>query len=95
MNIIINACCVKLIILYNNAMFVGIISKLITTQGIRTIKAIIIGNKTVQQKDINWSKRILGKEALVQININIIIQDLIPIANPDNIPSINDLSPIE
>jgi hypothetical protein len=76
-------------------MFVGIISKLITTQGIRTIKAIIIGNKTVQQKDINWSKRILGKEALVQININIIIQDLIPIANPDNIPSINDLSPIE
>jgi hypothetical protein len=76
-------------------MFVGIISKLITTQGIRTIKAIIIGNKTVQQKDINWSKRILGKEALVHININIIIQDLNPIANPDNIPSINDLSPIE
>ena len=70
----------------------GIISKLITTQGIRTIKAIIIGSKIVQQKDINWSKRILGNDALVQININIITQDLIPIANPDNIPSINDLS---
>ena len=53
-----------------------------------------IGNRIVQEKDINWSNRILGKEALTQINTNIIIQDLIPIAKPDNIPSINDLSPI-
>ena len=69
----------------------GIISKLITTQGIRTIKAIIIGSKIVQQKDINWSKRILGKEALVHINIKIITHDFIPIANPHKIPSISDL----
>jgi hypothetical protein len=31
----------------------------------------MIGNKIVQQIDINWSKRILGKEALTQIKINI------------------------
>ena len=30
-----------------------------------------MGNKTVQQKDINWSKRILGKEALAHIKIKI------------------------
>ena len=35
------------------------------------INPIIIGNKTVQQKDINWSNRILGKEALTQIKTNI------------------------
>ena len=42
------------------------------------MNAIIIGNKTVQQYDINWSKRILGKEALAHINTNIIIQDFRP-----------------
>ena len=57
-------------------------------QGINTIKAIIIGSKIVQENDINWSKRILGKEALTHININIIIQDLIPKDKPYNNPSI-------
>ena len=47
-------------------------------QGIKTIKAIIIGNNIVQENNINWSKRILGKEALTQINVNTIKQDFIP-----------------
>ena len=34
----------------------------------------MIGNKTVQQYDINWSKRILGNEALAQIKTKIIKQ---------------------
>lgn len=34
-------------------MFVGIISKLNNTQGIKITKAITIGNNIVQQKDIN------------------------------------------
>ena len=42
--------------------------KLYKIQGINIIIANNNGNKTVQQKDINWSKRILGKEALTQIN---------------------------
>ena len=62
--------------------FVGIISKLYNIQGTKITNAITIGNNTVQQKDINWSKRILGNEALAQININIIIQDFIPKAKP-------------
>lgn len=33
------------------------------------MKANTIGNSIVQQKDINWSKRILGNEALTHINI--------------------------
>lgn len=41
-----------------------------------------MGSKTVQQKDINWSKRILGKDALVQIKINIRAQDLNPKERP-------------
>ena len=57
-------------------------SKLYTTQGNNTMKAITIGNKIVQENDINWSKRILGNEALTHINVNIIIQDLIPITTP-------------
>lgn len=32
----------------------------------------------VQQYDISWSKRILGKEALANIKIKIIIQDFRP-----------------
>jgi hypothetical protein len=32
----------------------------------------------VQHEDINWSKRILGKDALTHININIRIQDFKP-----------------
>ena len=46
----------------------GIISKLYKIQGTSITKAITIGNNIVQQKDINWSKRILGNEALVHIN---------------------------
>lgn len=69
-------------------MLLDIISKLYIKQGIITIKAITIGNSIVQEKDISWSKRILGKDALTQININIIIQDLIPNDKPYIIPSI-------
>lgn len=66
----------------------GIISKLYKIQGTNTIKAITIGNNIVQQNDINWSKRILGKEALTHIKTKIKIQDLIPKTIPLNIPSI-------
>lgn len=74
----------------------GIISKLNNIQGIKITKAITIGNKIVQQKDINWSKRILGKDALVQIKTKIMIQDFIPKAkeysNPSSKGSVNILS---
>ena len=53
------------------------------------MKAITIGNNIVQEKDISWSKRILGNEALTHIKIKIIIQDFIPSANPEIIPSTN------
>ena len=46
------------------------------------MKANTIGNKTVQQKDINWSKRILGNEALTHIKVNTIILDFIPKVSP-------------
>ena len=77
---------------YNKFILLGIISKPYTTQGNNTIKAITIGNRIVHENDINWSKRILGNEALTHINTNTIIQDLNPIANPDNNPSIKGLS---
>ena len=67
-------------------MLLGIISKLYSIQGTSTTKAITIGNNIVQQKDINWSKRILGKEALTQININTIIELLTPKVILDNNP---------
>jgi len=63
-------------------MCIGKMLRLYKIQGINIIKANIIGNNTVQQNAINWSKRILGKEALAQININIIIELLIPRHNP-------------
>lgn len=53
----------------NKEILAGIISKLYRIQGTRTIKAITIGNKTVQQNDINWSNLIRGKEALAWLNI--------------------------
>jgi len=56
----------------------GIISKLYKIQGTKITKAITIGNNTTQQKDINWSKRILGNEALAHIKTKIIKQDFIP-----------------
>ena len=66
----------------------GIISKLYKIQGTNITKAITIGNNIVQQKDINWSKRILGNEALVHIKIKIIIHVFIPKVKPYNNPSI-------
>ena len=57
-------------------------------QGTKIINAITIGNKIVQQKDISWSKRILGNDALAHINTKIIIQDFIPNVKPYNNPSI-------
>ena len=67
----------------------GIISKLNTKQGINIIKHITIGSNIVQENDISWSKRILGKEALTHIKTKIIIQVFAPIVKPDIIPSIN------
>lgn len=67
----------------------GIISKLYKIQGTKIIKAITIGNKIVQQNDINWSNLILGKEALAHIKTKIIIQAFIPKVSPDSIPCIN------
>lgn len=60
-------------------------------QGINTINPNKIGNKTVQQKDINWSKRILGNEALTHININIIIELFTPKVTLYNKPLIVEL----
>ena len=57
--------------------FTTVIPNIYNKQGINIIKANKIGNNTVQQNDINWSNLILGKEALTQININIITQLLI------------------
>jgi hypothetical protein len=54
--------------------FTTVIPNIYNKQGINIIKANKIGNNTVQQNDINWSNLILGKEALTQININIIIE---------------------
>ena len=51
------------------------------------INATTIGNKIVQQSDINWSKRILGNEALAHMKTKIITQDLNPITTADTTPS--------
>ena len=70
-------------------MFTGNISKLYKIQGTNIINANTIGNRIVQQNDINWSKRILGKEALAQIKVKIIIElfkpKLKPYINPSNV----------
>jgi hypothetical protein len=58
--------------------FATVIPNIYNKQGINIIKANKTGNNTVQQKDINWSNLILGKEALTQININTIIELFIP-----------------
>lgn len=63
-------------------MFTGNNVKLYIIAGIKIITANIIGSKTVQQKDINWSNLIRGNEALVQIKTNIIIELFIPKVNP-------------
>lgn len=48
-------------------------------QGIKMIKAKTNGNKTVQQKDISWSKRIRGNAALTHINVNTAVKFIIQI----------------
>ena len=67
---------------YNKFILIGKILRLYKIQGISIIKANTIGNSTVQQNSINWSKRILGKEALTQINTNTIIELFKPKHNP-------------
>ena len=67
-------------------MLAGNISQLYKIQGINIIKANKTGSKIVQQKDINWSKRILGKEALAQIKTNIIIELFAPKLKPYSNP---------
>jgi hypothetical protein len=52
-------------------------------QGMYVINATTIGSKIVQQSDINWSKRILGNEALTHMKTNIITQALNPIIIAD------------
>ena len=68
-----------------------IISKLYKIHGSNIIKAITNGNSMVQQNDINWSYRILGKEALTHIKINIIMQAFSPNVKPYTNPSIKGL----
>ena len=63
---------------YNKVILLGKISNPYSIQGTRIIKATTIGNSTVQQNDINWSKRILGKLALAHIKVKIIKLDFIP-----------------
>ena len=58
------------------------------------MKAITTGSKIVQENNINWSKRILGKEALTHIKTKTIIHDLIPKVKPEISPSINGLEKI-
>ena len=58
------------------------------------MKAITIGNKIVQENKINWSKRILGKDALTHIKTKTIRHDLIPKVKPEISPSINGLEKI-
>jgi hypothetical protein len=77
---------------YNNKILLGSISKLYKIHGTNIIKAITIGNKIVQQKDINWSNRIRGKLALAQMKIKIIIQDLRPNIIPQIKPSYKGLN---
>jgi hypothetical protein len=63
---------------YNKISLLGNISTVYKTQGTIIIKEMTKGNKTVQHKDINWSKRILGKLALAHIKTKIIRQDFNP-----------------
>lgn len=76
-------------------MLLDIIENTFNIQGNNTIKAIIKGNNIVQQNDINWSYRILGKEALAQIKTKIMIQDLNPNVKPYKKPSIRGFDNIK
>lgn len=73
---------------YKSTTLLGIISKVYNIQGTIIINEITMGNNTVQQNNISWSKRILGKEALIHINVNIIIELFKPKAKVYNVPCI-------
>ena len=73
--------------IYIKATLVVIDITLNNKHGIIKIKATTIGNNFNQQNDINWSNLILGNEALIHINVNIIKQDFIPKNNPYKDPS--------
>ena len=49
-------------------MFMKNIPNMCNRHGINIMNANNIGNNTVQQNDINWSKRILGNDALTHMN---------------------------
>lgn len=68
-------------------MLQGRISKLYIIHGIKIINAIIIGNNIVHEKDISWSKRILGKDALTHIKVNTIKLAFSPKDKPYIAPS--------
>ena len=51
------------------------------------MKETTMGNNFNQQKDISWSNRILGKDALIHMNVNIIEQAFVPNINPYKLPS--------
>lgn len=55
-------------------------------QGNNIIKANNKGNNTVQQNDINWSKRILGNEALTHIKMKTKRELLAPKIRLENKP---------
>jgi len=74
--------------LYSKKILLGNISKLYCIHGTNIMNAITKGRSIVQQKDINWSKRIRGKEALTHIKAKIIIDDFIPKLILYNNPSI-------
>ena len=67
--------------------FTTVIPNIYNKQGINIIKANKIGNNTVQQNDINWSKRILGNEALTHIKVKINIELFTPKLKPYIDPS--------
>ena len=69
-------------------MFIKYIPNICNRHGTNIMNANNIGSNTVQQNDINWSKRILGNDALTHIKVKIIIQPfkpkLILVFNPCN-----------
>lgn len=76
---------------YNILKFTKNIPKVYNREGIKAINPNNIGNKTVQQKDINWSKRILGKDALTHMNTKTINELFTPKLKLVNNPFIDGL----
>lgn len=62
-------------------------SKLKSRQGTKTIKAKSKGNRTVQQKLMSWSNRILGRLARTQIKVKTKALDFTPKIRPEISPS--------